>query len=139
MGLDMHAMKTREELPASTDFRYAERGWNLNEDEFEGEPFVVADEIYYWRKHPDLHGWFGRLYVEKGGKEALGEFSGPVAFDGGDLDLLEEAVENDRLPRTTGFFFGESHPDDIANDREFIRKARKAIEEGHNLFYVSSW
>jgi hypothetical protein len=52
MGLDMYAFATAEQLAGSVDFT-AE----------------AASEIYYWRKHPNLHGWMERLYRNKGGKE----------------------------------------------------------------------
>ena len=50
MGLDMFAFTTEEEIPA-VDF---------SED-------IASDEIFRWRKHPNLHGWMERLYEAKGG------------------------------------------------------------------------
>ena len=52
MGLDMYAYKTRQTIPA-IDF----------------EDPNDAVEIYYWRKHPNLHGWITALYQRKGGKD----------------------------------------------------------------------
>lgn len=53
MGLDMYANTTKRRLQSSIDF-----------------PTRDADEqIHYWRKHPNLHGWMERLYRTKGGQK----------------------------------------------------------------------
>ena len=121
MGLDMYAYTTREELAGAVDFKVSD-----------------ANEIHYWRKHPDLHGWMARLYFEKGG--AAEQFNCvPVALTKHDLDRLEADVEARRLPHTTGFFFGESESSDLDDDLVFIAKAREAISAGMNVFYDSWW
>jgi hypothetical protein len=100
-------------------------------------PIVVAKEIAYWRKHPDLHGWMENLYREKGGREQ--SFNGDlVVLTLKDLDRLEEDILRKNLPKTTGFFFGESMEISL-KDLEFVLEARKAIQEGDTVFYDSSW
>ena len=100
-------------------------------------PIVVAKEIAYWRKHPDLHGWMENLYREKGGREQ--SFNGDlVVLALKDLDRLEEDILRKNLPKTTGFFFGESMEISL-KDLEFVLEARKAIQEGDTVFYDSSW
>ncbi len=100
-------------------------------------PIVVAEEIAYWRKHPDLHGWMENLYREKGGKEQ--SFNGdPLVLTLEDLDRLEEDILRKNLPKTSGFFFGESGEISL-KDLEFVLEARKAIQEGDTVFYDSSW
>ncbi len=100
-------------------------------------PIVVAKEIAYWRKHPDLHGWMENLYREKGGREK--SFNGDlVVLTLADLDRLEEDILRKNLPKTSGFFFGESGEISL-KDLEFVLEARKAIQEGDTVFYDSSW
>jgi len=100
-------------------------------------PIVVAKEIAYWRKHPDLHGWMENLYREKGGREQ--SFNGDlVVLTLADLDRLEEDILRKNLPKTSGFFFGESGEISL-KDLEFILEARKAIQEGDTVFYDSGW
>jgi hypothetical protein len=100
-------------------------------------PIVVAKDIAYWRKHPDLHGWMENLYREKGGREK--SFNGDlVVLTLKDLDRLEEDILRKNLPKTTGFFFGESGEISL-KDLEFVLEARKAIQEGDTVFYDSSW
>lgn len=121
MGLDMYAKTTAQRLPA-VDF----------------EPPEDTQDLYYWRKHPDLHGWFERLYERKGGKNP--DFNcATLRLDLADLAQLEGVVLRRELPTTTGFFFGQSSPEDMADDLEFIVKARAAIRDGLTVFYYAWW
>jgi hypothetical protein len=126
MGLDMYAYTAAQ---ANTD-------WNSGEQR----------EIAYWRKHPNLHGWMEQLWNQKS-RPGMDKSYQDVMFNGveveltwEDLDNLEEDVTNDRLPSTSGFFFG-SNSDDYyrEQDLEFIRKARAEIFTGLKVFYNSSW
>lgn len=95
-------------------------------------------EIAYWRKHPNLHGWMHKLWEEKGHS---GDFNGDeLELTWEDLDRLEYVINNNELPATAGFFFGES-ADDYYKDRDldFIRKARAELFTGLKVFYNSSW
>jgi hypothetical protein len=98
------------------------------------------EELYYWRKHHDLHGWMEKLYRNKGG--ACKEFNCvPVRLNACDLDALQFDLLDSALPETTGFFFGNNPPDldTLAEDLKFIQKARDAIAEGDFVYYDSWW
>jgi len=98
---------------------------------------VKTEEVAYWRKHPDLHGWMQKLYEEKGGEDK--SFNGdPVVLTLADLDRLEDDILGENLPETAGFFFGESRGMSL-KDLEFVLDARKAIQEGDTIYYDSSW
>ena len=106
----------------------------------------LYEEIFYWRKHPDLHGWFGALYLTKGGKlrsdemaSGTGNFQGPVRIRLEDLAQLEKVVREENLPKTTGFFFGVSHKEYKSKDLKFIEIARERLLKGEKLYYDSSW
>jgi len=106
------------------------------EDGREGE----LEELFYWRKHHDLHGWFEKLYRNKGGKcESFNCV--PVRLYPHDLDALKFDLLNSMLPQTQGFFFGDNPPDadSLSNDLKFIEKARDAIAEGDAVYYDSWW
>lgn len=96
-------------------------------------------EIAYWRKHPNLHGWMEELYRARGGTVEM--FNGvELELTWEDLDALEEDVKNERLPSTSGFFFGDNSDEYYrAQDLEFVRKARAEIFTGLKVFYNSSW
>ena len=95
-------------------------------------------ELAYWRKHPNLHGWFHQLWNEKGNS---GSFNGDeLELNWDDLDRLEQAVKNSELPDTSGFFFGRDADVEYQDrDLEFVRTARAEIFMGLRVFYNSSW
>ena len=123
MGLDMYARTLRNRPNQVVDFH---------------EPGEGVEEIFYWRKHPDLHGWMERLYREKGG-EAEDFNLATVILDLEDLERLEAVVRCEQLPHTEGFFFGHSEPGDAESDLNFIAAARKAIAEGLTVYYKAWW
>ena len=126
MGLDMYAFRVKAS-DALGDFEIAS-----NKDKH--------DEIMYWRKHHDLHGWMERMYRAKGGvKESFNCI--PVRLTMEDLQDLEKDVLSNNLPQTQGFFFGTNPPDEDSKlqDMEFIGKAKIAIAEGDAVYYDSWW
>lgn len=46
-------------------------------------------------------------------------------------------MELQMLPKTSGFFFGESCPEDKLHDLRFIKTARQAIRDGYPVY--TSW
>ena len=100
-----------------------------------------SEEIAYWRKHPNLHGWMEDLYRSKGGiDQQFNCVAVELTMD--DLDSLEEAIREDMLPDTVGFFFGQSYKDSaaISYDLDFVRKAKQLInEQDKRIFYTSWW
>ena len=123
MGLDQYATARKGE--ARTD----DEGYTYYED---------SKELAYWRKHPSLQGWMEDLWIEKGNS---GEFNCvDVELTLGDLDSMEEALDENALPETVGFFFGENSEEHYAEqDREFIVQARAAIKQGYTVVYSSWW
>jgi hypothetical protein len=124
MGLDQYVFAVKQAPSKPVDFEEPEA--------------KKIQEVHYWRKHPDLHGWMENLYRKKGGRQP--EFNcDPVVLSIADIDLLEIAVKRKELPTTSGFFFGHSDGSEIEDDLLFIRKARQALTEGLTIFYTSWW
>jgi hypothetical protein len=99
-------------------------------------------EIAYWRKHPNLHGWMEQVWYSRNTDSAADPMFNGVELEltWEDLDQLEEDIQNDRLPSTSGFFFGDNSDDYYREqDLEFIRKARAELFTGLKVFYNSSW
>jgi hypothetical protein len=130
MGLDMYAFRVKaEDVIDDFTVRNPEQGR-------EGD----LEELAYWRKHHDLHGWMERLYRSKGGtKESFNCI--PLRLTKTDLDLLEHDVLNNTLPETQGFFFGTNPPDEYSREQDmaFIMKAKIAIANGAAIYYDSWW
>lgn len=95
-------------------------------------------ELAYWRKHPNLHGWFHREWGDQGNS---GDFNGDeLEITWEMLDRLEQDVKESRLPGTSGFFFGNPADEYYYNqDLEFIKNARAELFLGLRVFYNSSW
>jgi hypothetical protein len=130
MGLDMYAYKTKFKPSKEVDFQ----------DELQAVQDEL-DDLHYWRKHPNLHGWMESLYNEKGGQD---EFNcRPVQLTSEDIQRLATALLETKpdLPETAGFFFGSSEgsEDEIQDDLEFVKKAKQAIDEGYIVYYDSWW
>ena len=126
MGLDMYAFSTKAKPKTEVDF--------------ETKNFEPLEEVHYWRKHPNLHGWMQSLYESKGGNSP--DFNGDnVVLTLNDLEDLEHDIKQNDLPDTSGFFFGESANNDEENDNDlaFVAKAREAIAEGRTVYYTSWW
>ncbi len=122
MGLDMYALTRASKLPAEVDF--AEKPGDA--------------KLHHWRKHPNLHGWMESLYRTKGGAEPVFNCVN-LALSADDLDQLEADIRSRCLPKTAGFFFGESDGTENAGDLDFIAKARDAIAAGLFVYYTSWW
>lgn len=129
MGLDMYAWRVKAE-DAIDDFLVA------SDDEGQNK----VKELFYWRKHHDLHGWMERLYRAKGGtKESFNCVKVRLTME--DLQQLAFDVSKGRLPETTGFFFGNNPPDadSVERDMEFVGKAIAAVAVGDAVYYDSWW
>lgn len=128
MGLDMYAFSV-----AKTD---ALGDFECRTDNEGGS----HEEIAYWRKHHDLHGWMEKLYRLKGGDKQMFNCV-PVRLTTEDLDKLQTDLLNSALPQTTGFFFGDNPPDaeSLSRDLKFIEKARDEIAAGREVYYDSWW
>lgn len=131
MGLDMYAWSVPAEALSEGDV-VRSVDVSLPRDEVE--------QICYWRKHHDLHGWMEQLYRIKGG--AAESFNCvTVRLTYADLTRLEMVIKERLLPETTGFFFGNNPPDPESDKRdlEFVEKAKEEIKAGKVVFYDSWW
>ena len=133
----MHVYRMRFTPTKEVDFNDEIYGKDKDGEIDYGNSIVKTEEVAYWRKHPDLHGWMQKLYEEKGGEDK--SFNGdPVVLTLADLDRLEDDILGGNLPKTTGFFFGESGGMSL-KDLEFVLDARKVIQEGDTIYYDANW
>ena len=136
MGLDMYAYAAANEKQYGEFWENGE--YNPDTKDYVNTVVSKPKELAYWRKHPNLHGWFHREWESQGN---TGDFNGDqLEIDWAMLERLESAVVNGELPGTSGFFFGEGADDYYrAQDLEFIRQARAELFLGLRVFYNSSW
>jgi hypothetical protein len=136
MGLDMYAYAAANEKQYG-EF-WADGEYDPDTKDYVNTAVSKPKELAYWRKHPNLHGWFHQEWLDQGN---TGDFNGDqLEIDWAMLERLESAVVNGELPGTSGFFFGEGADDYYrAQDLEFIRQARAELFLGLRVFYNSSW
>jgi len=89
-----------------------------------------AARLFYWRKHPDLHGWIEALYRSMRDGRDFNLI--PVRLEQPDIDALEAAVKTETLPATSVFVFGESKPEHN-NATSISSEARAAIADGRRF------
>lgn len=135
MGLDMYAYAAARTNQSREFWEGAEMGEN---GEFVSTSVEKPREIAYWRKHPNLHGWFQREWESQGNE---GNFNGDeLEITWNMLERLEYDVINGELPPTQGFFFGDDSSEHYREqDLEFIKNARAELFMGLKVFYNSSW
>jgi hypothetical protein len=136
MGLDMYAYAGRS---GQRDEFYEKAQWNEETKEFDS-PVSKPVELAYWRKHPSLHGWMEQLWQKKN-PEDISTFNGiELELTWEDIDDLERAVRNGKLPFTEGFFFGKP-ADNVyyEEDLKFCVNAKAELFLGLKVFYNSSW
>lgn len=113
------------------------------DDENKDDIYVSKEDVHYWRKHPDLHGYMEGLYYEKGGDAKV--------FNCVNLILSKEDIEEllknikkqvagfDIFPTVEGFFFGATTNEDWENDIEVFEKLLKETDWDKETVYYSSW
>ena len=102
-------------------------------------PYQLSKELVYWRKHPDIHGWMKNLFFEKGGQTESDFNHDVVWLTIKDVINLKDAIENDKLPKTSGFFFGDSDGRLKEDDIEKANSMLDALSNGSLIYYISSW
>ena len=116
------------------------------------EDVVETIDVATWRKHPNLQGFMENIwrtkyedYVKKLEEENPDSMFTlfnvqKVGLSLEDLNAWEQAVINEELPNTTGFFFGSDSDERYKDyDLETIKKAKELIKEGYLIFYDSWW
>jgi hypothetical protein len=146
MGLDMYAYVGQ---PGQRDKFYDQEG--LEYDSKTGDWVVPAggitqpQELAYWRKHPNLHGWMQKLWEAKGtpGHPPDDDFNGvELELTWDDIDMLEQDIKNGHMSKlgTTGFFFGDPSDEYYKEqDLKFCIDAKAECFLGRKVFYNSSW
>lgn len=147
MGLDQYAYVTAR---AGQNAEWWD-GAELDSDtrDYRNDAVTKPRELAYWRKHPNLQGWMESLWKRRlhEANHDIPESAFGSGFNGveleltlADLDELELAVKQCRMPSTQGFFFGDNADQHYyQQDLEFIRLARAELFMGLKVFYNSSW
>lgn len=105
----------------------------MGEEEYAWGP--DKEEIAYWRKHPDLHGLIIQNYAN--GEDNCQS----VPLKKEDLRHILNLVMLNELPKTRGFFFGESYSADQQETVKQLQTAMKYLDDNPDseIMYEASW
>ena len=131
MGLDQMAYRIKRGI-INEEVPYNKKTNGLDEN-----PNSGFEEISTWRKHYELDEWMTDLYWKKGGKGNDGMFN-CCWMKLSKLDLTELEV-----CLLKGEIAYSDWPSEIDTQKEydlnFIKKAKKIIEDGFDVFYSNWW
>ena len=131
MGLDQMAYRIKRGI-INEEVPYNKKTNGLDEN-----PDSGFEEISTWRKHYELDEWMTDLYWKKGGKGNDGMFN-CCWMKLSKLDLTELEV-----CLLKGEISYNDWPSEIDTQKEydlnFIKKAKKIIEDGFDVFYSNWW
>ena len=145
MGLDMYlnGVKAHRQYPQNI------HDWDEDMDnrpQMDGYPVTSTRiDIGYWRKHADLHGYIVNTFAD--GKDECQE----IELSAENCKQIAEAVANNKLPHTEGFFFGnqeirdEYELESVTHAKVWIDASKwmedidKDTEYGRYVVYQASW
>lgn len=122
MGLDQYLLAVKENLNGSED----------NE----------IEKVWTWRKHSDLQGYMEKLAIKKEIVKTKEEFNCiDLELTKEDIKDIKNAITEDDLPRTTGFFFGQSYRDSSESEEDLIAfdNALSLQQIGFKIIYSCWW
>jgi hypothetical protein len=97
-----------------------------------------TEQLGYWRKHPNLHGYIVQNFAS--GIDDCKDVS--LSID--DLEQIKNAVSNNLLVHTEGFFFGKSpdinstNPDEVLYANELNEHTIQCIDKAIAFLNVES-
>lgn len=138
MGLDMYAYVASR--PNQDSEWWTDAVIDPETKDYVNPNVAKPKELAYWRKHPNLHGWFRRLWESRGNS---GSFNGDeLELTWDDVDRLEKDIISNQLAKLDerGFFFGDPADEYYReHDLKFVRDAKAELFVGLRVFYNSSW
>ena len=134
MGLDQYAIRVKQEnIINDFEFKKGELLSETNTDTL-GNDFGFC----YWRNFRQLDFWALLLYCRKGGE---GDFNCTyLRLDTGDLAALYILAHEETFYEGGSFLdSNESREYEYKHLMEFIKKAKKAIQDGDAIYYSNCW
>ena len=89
----------------------------------------LNQRVGYWRKHANLHGFIVSNFAEEDDCE-------PIWLNAERIEAIIEAIADDELIETEGFFFGRS-PSVNSDDPDEVRWAKETKENDLKIFQLA--
>ena len=130
MGLDQYAYVVKKTKSLQ----------DIYDNDATTRPYIVNDELTYWRKHYELHSWMFNLAKKKGFKGGKEDFNCVmVRLEEEDIESLREEIRNRRFTEAVHDWDKDVFEMDKDRDERFCDEAEQALEEGFAVFYDSWW
>ena len=130
MGLDQYAYVVKKTKSLQ----------DIYDNDATTRPYIVNDELTYWRKHYELHRWMFNLAKKKGFKGGKEDFNCiMVRLEEEDIESLREEIRNRRFTEAVHDCDKDVFEMDKDRDERFCDEAEQALEEGFAVFYDSWW
>jgi len=85
-----------------------------------------SQELFYWRKHHDMHQFMKRLFISKGGDMKNGFNCENIRITLDDILLLEQDMD-----------WYDEEPSAFKRDLKFISEAKIALADNKALYFTS--
>ena len=134
MGLDMY-LTGNKFFPTLYDVQHDP----LPRETEDGFPIEARNlKLGYWRKHPNLHGYIVNTFAD--GLDECRE----IELSAERIQTILQAINDDDLPFTDGFFFGASDGSEKPKDIEIFTKALEWLQQKdgvswRSVIYCASW
>ena len=99
-----------------------------------------GNEICYFRKHSDLHGWLQERWLEANPDKQPDDFNCtkfPITQD--ILDGMKELCNQTEHEHYSGFFWGESSKEDWEETKQLCDDIQNMLDEDETVNYYSWW
>ena len=139
MGLDQYWLKTKEEVDMEAlNYRYYDEGFTEKDEDLQHIESCKLKEFYYHRKVPALEDFMANEFD----KQLL-----DVTFNDRHLRVTRELLnelqkcvkEKSLNEEASGFFWGHHCAADYEDIQDAIDAANKLLDEGYDIYYLSSW
>lgn len=97
-------------------------------------------EIKYFRKHSDLHGWLEQEWRKENPDEKDRDFNCIyMKITPAILQRLKDYLTQPDKTRYKGFFWGESEESDWQETRALTEEIEEILNSGDQVYYYSWW
>ena len=102
---------------------------------------VKTQPIQVWRKHPNLQGMIEGIWSARDEANNADNMNCcPVYLSEEDICHILEMIKSNKLPPTTGFFYGGDSSDYYREeDEKAFTRALEALHTGFEVFYLCWW
>ena len=129
MGLDQYAYVVKK----SKNIK------DIYDNDEKERPFIVNDNLFYWRKNYEIHDWMFELAKKKGFKGSDRDFNCVmVCLEKEDIEELIKAIKKRKFSKER-YCDKETFEMEKERDLNFCGKALQMVIEDFAVYYDSWW